>query len=175
MTQVVLYIAASLDGYIARTDGSIDWLSTVEKPGEDYGYASFYSSIDAVVAGRKTYELGLGFEEWPYPGKKCFIFTSRAIASDRSDVEFLSTDVRQGMAKIEAQGFKRVWLVGGGALIRSFLSEALIDEHIVSVIPILLGSGIPLFPPPTPEQKFRLADARHYESGLVQIRYERKA
>jgi dihydrofolate reductase len=125
------------------------------------------------VVGSKTYALGLSFKEWPYPEKKCFVFTSRAMTSDRNDVEFIFADIRAGLAKIEAQGFKRIWLVGGGALTRSFLTEASVDEYIVSIIPVLLGEGIPLFPPPSPEKKLRLVGANHYGSGLVQVRYEK--
>jgi len=175
MAHVVLYIATSLDGYIARKNGAIDWLSIVDRAGEDYGYARFYRSVEAVVVGSKTYTLGLTFKDWPYPEKKCFVFTSRGITSDRADVEFLPTDVRAGVAAIEAQGFKRIWLVGGGALARAFLREALIDEFVVSIIPVLLGEGISLFPPPAPEAKLRLVGTSHYESGLVQVHYEKQA
>jgi len=173
MTNITLYIATSLDGYIARTDGGIDWLSMVEREGEDYGYAAFYESVDAIVSGSRTYELVLGFREWPYPGKISFVFTRRALRTDRDDVVFLPHDVKTGIAKIATQGFRRIWLVGGGALVGAFLRERLIDEYIISTLPILLGDGIRLFPPTGLEEPLELVSSRQFPSGLVQTHYRR--
>lgn len=169
--QTILYIAASVDGYIAGPNGEIDWLSMVDRDGEDYGYYQFYDSVDAIVSGSKTYDLANSFGEWPYPGKPTFVFTRRSLKSKRDDVFFLSEPVDSAMEKIKAQGFQRVWLLGGGELVRSFLQHKLIDEYIISVIPIILGAGISLFPPATPEQQLELVSSRHYESGLVQVHY----
>ncbi len=169
--KVILYIATSLDGFIARPDGDVDWLSMVDQPGEDYGYYQFYESVDALVMGRKTYEIPAGVEEWPYPGKQSFVFTHRDIKTSRDDVTFVSDPVEQVMEQMCDQGFQNVWLVGGGELIRSFLAHNLIDEHIISVIPILLGEGIPLFPPPCPEQKLELVGSSQYKSGLIEAHY----
>ena len=169
---VVLYIAASLDGFIARPDGDVDWLSVVDRPGEDYSYYQFYNSVDALVMGRKTYEIPAGVEEWPYPGKPSFVFTHQDLETSRDDVTFVSDPVEQVMANVRKQGFQNVWLVGGGELIRSFLAHNLIDEHIISVIPIILGEGIPLFPPPSPEQQLDLVGSRQYESGLIEAHYK---
>jgi dihydrofolate reductase len=174
MTKVTLYIAASLDGYIARNDGGIDWLSILDTEGEDFGYTAFYESIDAIVLGSKTYEVGLGFNQWPYPEKKSFVFTQRHFQSDREDVVFVSEPVKQVLADIEAQGFKNIWLVGGGALINSFLQHSLIDEYIISTIPIILGGGVRLFPAPSPEEKLELINSIQYPSGLLQAHYRRK-
>lgn len=171
--KVILYIAASLDGFIARPNGDVDWLDMVERPGEDYGYQEFYDSVDALVMGRKTYELPAGVDEWPYPGKQSFVFTSQDLKTDRDDVTFVSDPVDQVMENVRNQGFQNVWLVGGGVLIRSFLAHDLIDEHIVAVIPTILGEGIPLYPPPNPEQKLELIGSEQYESGLVEMRYRR--
>ncbi|MCC5654548.1 dihydrofolate reductase family protein [Nostoc sp. XA013] len=173
MTKVTLYIAASLDGYIARSDGEIDWLSPLDIEGEDYGYTAFYESIDAIVLGSNTYEVGLGFDEWPYPEKKSFVFTQRNLQSDREDVVFVSDPVEPALANIEAQGYKNIWLVGGGALINSFLQHSLIDEYIISIIPIILGGGIQLFPPPSPEEKLELINSKQYSTGLLQAHYKR--
>ncbi|MBD2532668.1 dihydrofolate reductase [Nostoc flagelliforme FACHB-838] len=174
MTKVTLYIAASLDGYIARSDGGIDWLSILDIEGEDYGYSDFYESIDAIVLGSKTYEVGLGFDQWPYPEKKSFVFTQRHLQSDRDDVVFVSGSVKQALADIKAQGLENIWLVGGGELINSFLQHSLIDEYIISTIPIILGGGIYLFPPPTPEEKLELISSKQYPNGLLQTHYRRK-
>jgi dihydrofolate reductase len=173
MARIVLYIATSLDGFIARPDGNIDWLSVVERAGEDYGYSAFYESVDAVVMGSKTYELCLGFSVWPYPGKKAFVFTGRQLKSDRDDVVFVSPDVRSAQTEFETQGLKNIWLVGGGALTGSFLQQGLIDEFIISVIPIILGDGIPLFPAPGPGAQLELVESTRYPSGLVQVHYRR--
>ncbi|MBN4005453.1 dihydrofolate reductase family protein [Nostoc sp. LPT] len=174
MTKVTLYIAASLDGYIARSDGKIQWLSILDTEDEDYGYTAFYESIDAIILGSKTYEVGLGFDRWPYPEKKSFVFTQRNFQSDREDVVFVSDPVKQALANIEAQGFKNIWLVGGGKLINSFLQHSLIDEYIISTIPIILGGGIHLFPPSNHEEKLELINSQQYPSGLLQAHYRRQ-
>ncbi|MBN3873122.1 dihydrofolate reductase family protein [Nostoc sp. JL33] len=174
MTKVTLYIAASLDGYIARSDGGIDWLSILDTEAEDYGYAAFYESIDAIVLGSKTYEIGLSFDQWPYPEKKSFVFTQRHLKSERQDIVFVSDTVKQALANIEAQGLQNIWLVGGGALINSFLQHSLIDEYIISTIPIILGGGIRLFPPFSPEEKLELINSKQYSTGLLQAHYRRK-
>ncbi|MEH2402402.1 dihydrofolate reductase family protein [Nostoc sp.] len=174
MTKVTLYIAASLDGYIARSDGGIDWLSILDTEGEDYGYAAFYESIDAIVLGSNTYEVGLSFDEWPYSGKKSFVFTQRHLQSDREDVVFVSDTVKHVLANMEAQGLENIWLVGGGALINSFLQHSLIDEYIISTIPIMLGGGIHLFPPASAEEKLELIDSKQYPNGLLQSHYRQK-
>ncbi|MCL6752898.1 dihydrofolate reductase family protein [Nostoc sp. CCCryo 231-06] len=173
MTKITLYIAASLDGYIARSDGGIDWLSILDIEGEDYGYTDFYESIDAIMLGSKTYQVGLGFDKWPYPDKKSFVFTHRHLQSDRQDVVFVSDPVKPALANIKAQGYENIWLVGGGALINSFLQHSLIDEYIISTIPIILGGGIQLFPPPSPKEKLELINSKQYSSGLLQAHYRR--
>ena len=171
--KVTLYIAASLDGYIARPDGGIDWLRMVERPGEDYGYAAFYDSVDGVISGSKTFELARSFEPWPYAGKPCYVFSARPLDGARDDVIAAGRDIAAGMATIRARGHSHLWLVGGGALINSFQRAGLIDEYIVSTIPLLLGAGIPLFPPPGIEQELKLLSCKHYESGLTQNHYRR--
>lgn len=174
MAKVSLYIAASLDGYIARRDGGIDWLSLVERQGEDYGYNAFYTSMDAIVMGRKTYELGLSFGEWPYPGKKSFVFTRRDLKSSRDGVAFVSGEPDRVLKNIQAHGFEKIWLVGGGELTGAFLQQGLIDEYIVSIIPTILGEDVPLFPPLGREEKLALINAATYASGLVQLHYRRQ-
>jgi len=174
MAKVILYIAASIDGFVARHDGGIDWLSIVEREGEDYGYAAFYDSVDALVMGRKTYVLSLGFKEWPYPGKRSFVFSRRALKTSREDVVFVSGSVADVLERIEAEGFRRIWLVGGGELTGSFLREDMIDEYVISTIPIILGEGIPLFPAPVREILLELIGTKQFPSGLVQVHYRRK-
>jgi dihydrofolate reductase len=171
MPEVILYIAASLDGYIARKDGGIDWLASVERPDTDYGYAPFYQSIDVALMGRKTWELALSFGEWPYPGKPSLVFTRQKLTSDRDDVTFTSASPEAALADLAARGLKRAWLVGGAELVAAFQKARLIDEYIVSVIPVILGAGIPLFLPTGVEQGLELVGSQRYPSGLVQMTY----
>lgn len=133
MTTIALYIATSLDGYIVRKDGSVDWLSIVETSETDHGYADFYQSIDALVMGRKTYQtsIALGAGEWVYPGKPCYVFTRRHQPSEQSDVFFTSASPDRVVQEMETQGLQRVWLVGGAELVTSFLKLQLIDEFIL--------------------------------------------
>jgi dihydrofolate reductase len=174
MSKVTLYIATSLDGYIARNNGDIDWLSRVDTEQEDYGYGAFYQSVDAIVMGRSTYEAVLKFDEWPYSGKQTFVLTQRHLTSDRNDVVFLSDRVDTALFHISAQGFRHLWLVGGGVLVNAFLQHNAIDEYIISTIPIILGEGIRLFPSSSPEIALELIGSQHYPSGLLQAHYRRK-
>jgi dihydrofolate reductase len=167
--RIVLYTAASLDGYIARKDGSIDWLAVAERPGEDYGYAAFLAGVDALVMGRRTYEQVLTFGLWPYPGKATYVFTSRDLAAGRDDVTFVRGPVEAFAADLAARGHRRVWLVGGGSLNGAFLRQGLVDELIVSIIPVCLGEGIPLFQPPGRDLKFDLLESRSFPTGVVQL------
>lgn len=169
--KITLYIAASLDGFIAGPNGEIDWLSMVDIPGEDYGYNDFYNSVDALVMGRKTYEIPAGEAEWPYPGKPSYVLTRQDLKTDRDDVIFVSDPVENVVESLRSQAFQHVWLVGGGELIRSFLAQDLINEHIISFIPVILGAGIPLYPPPNPQQRLELIGSQQFESGLVQAHY----
>jgi dihydrofolate reductase len=160
--EIVYYVAASLDGFIATADGGIEWLQPYENSGEDYGYAEFYASVEAVLMGRKTYEQCLQFPEWPYAGKPYWMF-SRSNANTPAKV----------IAEMRSRGIRRAWLVGGGKLAAAFRAEGLITEHIVSVIPVLLGSGIPLFGGPGATESLKLLGSRAYGNGIVQLRYRR--
>jgi dihydrofolate reductase len=159
--EIIYYVAASLDGLIATPDGGIEWLRPYEGTSEDYGYAEFYASVQAVLLGRATYEKCLEFPEWPYAGKPYWVL-SRANGNTPASV----------VAEMKARGLRRAWLVGGGKLAAAFRAEGLITEHIVSVVPVILGAGIPLFDGPGPAQPLRLAGSRAYPSGIVQLRYE---
>ena len=159
--EIIYYVACSLDGLIATPDGGIDWLKPYEGTSEDYGYGEFYASVQAVLLGRRTYEQCLQFSEWPYPGKPYWVF-SRASGNTPGSV----------VAEMKARGLRRAWLVGGGKLAAAFRAESLITEHIVSIVPVVLGAGIPLFDGPGPVQQLRLVSSRAYPSGIVQLRYE---
>jgi dihydrofolate reductase len=145
MTEYILQVATSIDGYIARLDGSIDWLPVPEESGEDYGYTKFFNSIEALVMGSTTYEQVLGFGDWPYPDKFSYILTSRDLSTTRTDVYFVKGGVEEVVEDVKKKGYKRVWLVGGGKVVASFMKRGLVSEYIIGVIPIILGSGISLY------------------------------
>jgi len=166
--QCSVYIATSLDGFIARADGRIDWLGIVERPGEDYGYGVFHQSIDTIVIGRRTYETALGFDAWPYAGKRCLVLTHTP-AGPRHGEEFYSGSVEQLVARLA--GSARIY-VDGGNVIQQFLTAGLVTDMTLSIIPILLGEGARLFGKVGGDIPLRLVSSRAFESGLVQLRYE---
>jgi len=165
------FIACSLDGYIARPDGTLDFLATVERANEDYGFAEFFGSVDALLIGRNTYETALGFAEWPYAGKRCVVLTHRETPSVHGE-QFFAGEPAALLEQLALSGAQRLY-VDGGAVIREFLQQGLIDDLTLSIVPVLLGTGIPLFGSELPEQKLRLESSKAYESGLVQLRYAR--
>lgn len=171
MTDVILYIASSFDGYIDRGDGNIEWLSRVDSESRDYGYQSFYDSVDALIMGRKTYQQVLGFGKWPYSGKPCYVISRNLRESQRSDVIISSDDPATLLTTFSEKGPKRVWLVGGADTLKSFLNQELVHEIIVSFIPLLLGDGIPLFQPGIPERKLILLSTETFPNGLLQVHY----
>ena len=167
-----VFIATSLDGYIAARDGSLAFLDAVQRPGEDYGFARFFASVDTLVMGRRTYDTALGFDAWPYAGKRCIVLTHAAPPS-RHGEEFTEGDPATLATRLGAEGARHVY-VDGGAVISAFLAARLIDDLTISVIPVLLGDGVPLFARGGPEQRLVLTSSRGYESGLVQLQYALK-
>jgi len=166
-----VFIAASLDGFIARPDGALDWLARVERAGQDYGYGAFLDSVDALVMGRGTYDTVLGFDHWPYPGKRCLVLTHAPPVARRADEEFAGGALEPLLQRLAGEGVRRVY-VDGGAVIRQFLAAGLIDDLTLSVIPVLLGAGIRLFEGGgAAERGLKLIEAQPYDSGLVQLRY----
>ncbi len=171
MPKTILYIASSLDGYIARADGNIDWLSVVDGEGTDYGYAEFYGGIDAIVMGSRTYEQVLGFGEWPYPGRQVFVFTHRPLERITPDVSLTEQHPSEFVHGLDRAGIRTLWLAGGGALVASFMQHKLIDEYIISIIPAVLGDGIPLFTHPLPQHHLEFIRSTNYPAGLIQLHY----
>lgn len=167
--QCSVYIAVSLDGYIARPDGGLDWLARVAAEGEDYGYAAFFAGVDALVMGRNTHDTVLGFGQWPYVGKRCVVLTNRPAAA-REGVEFFAGEPGPLLDRLAQEGVRRVY-VDGGVVIRQFLAAGLVDELTLSLIPIVLGSGIRLFTGGEPELGLTLVECRSWPTGLVQLRY----
>lgn len=175
MPNVRLCIAASLDGFIADADGGVDWLSEVSSgagSNEDYGYAEFYDSVGSLVMGRKTYEQVLGFGDWPYAGKPTYVFSRSAPEGEHPHAAFVSDSATDFISRLLRGRGDDVWLVGGAGLIASFREHGLIDEYVLSIMPVVLGEGVPLFEGKQPKALLQLAEARSYESGVVQLRYE---
>lgn len=168
MRPLVCYIATTLDGYIAGPNGEIDWLFT----DQDYGYKEFYAGIDTVVMGRKTYDLCLSFGEYPYPNIPNYVW-SRTPRDENGDATFLSGDAAGWLGDLKLKAGKAIWLVGGSALVGEATARNLLDELIISVHPIVLGDGVPLFPRGLPRQKFQFIQAQSFSSGLVQLTYRR--
>ena len=165
MPKITLYIATSLDGYIAREDGGIDWLPE----SAESGYDAFYKSIDTVIMGKTTYDQVLTFGEYPYKDKKSFVFTTTNQTKDEN-VEFVS-DVNK-FVKDDFPGVgKNIWLVGGAQIIASFLKQKVVDEIIVTIIPVLLGRGIPLFKNIESDTKLELIKTTKYIQ-LVDLHYK---
>ena len=170
-----VFIATSLDGFIARANGDLDWLTGAESaPSEqDYGYQEFMDTVDTIVLGRNTFELVLTFDTWPYSGKKVVVLNSRldAIPPHLADsVEWLSLPPQRLVERLAAQGSTHLY-VDGGKTIQGFLNAGLINELIITRIPILIGTGIPLFGPLNHDIKLAHVATRQFENGFVQSRY----
>lgn len=169
MRPVILFIATSLDGYIATPDGGIDWLFT----DQDYGYAKFYAGVDVVLMGRKTYDQALTFAEYPYENKDSYVFTRTLRGKKDSRVSFVSEDVKKFIARLRSKPGKAIWLVGGAELVHAFMRHGLIDRYVISIHPVVLGNGIPLFKPPVSATKLDFVKCRTFDTGLVQLTYRR--
>lgn len=169
--KLILYIAISLDGYIAGKNESLDFLSIVEKEGEDYGYAEFIASVDTIILGRKTYDkiLSMGF---PYPtgDQQVFVIT-RTERPPGGHFTFYTGDLRSLVTELKGRPGKNIYCDGGAEIITQLLIHDSVDEIIISIIPILLGDGVRLFKDGRPQQKLSLRSVRHFDSGLTQLHY----
>ena len=161
MRRIILNIATSLDGYIARTSGEVDWLFT----DQDYGYTDFLAGVDTLLMGRKTYEQVLTFGEFPYQEKQNYIFSSKPDFDTSPYATAVCTDIKAFVEKLRQTDGKNIWLVGGAALIHPFLEYGLLDEVVLSIHPLLLGSGISLFQSGTPTQRLSFVACQSYDSG----------
>ncbi|WP_145411089.1 dihydrofolate reductase family protein [Paenibacillus xylanexedens] len=170
-TKVILYVAMSMDGYIARPDGSVDWLMDVEGDGGDNGYAAFYQEIGSVVMGRDTYEVVLTLaEDFMYADRPTYVM-SRSKQPPAPHVEFTDEPVEQLIARLKASTTGHIWIVGGGKLVQSVLEQHLLDEIEVAIIPKILGEGIPLFPKGTVPSLWKTIETKTL-GQIIAIRYE---
>ncbi len=173
--KVSVYIATSLDGFIARKNGDLDWLPTPAEDGEDFGYAEFMSTVDALVMGRNTYEKVLSFGGWPYE-KQVFVLSSQKLKFPRElngKVEALNLSPRELVKELERRGIGHIYL-DGGATIQRFLRDDLLNEMTLTTIPILIGEGLPLFGILDKDIPLQLIGVRSFSNGLVQKKYKVK-
>jgi dihydrofolate reductase len=165
---VTLFVATSLDGYIAGPDDDLSWRFT----DEDYGFSDFYDSVDTLIMGRGTYEVVKSFPKWPYSDKASVVVSrSGDVTADTPGVTVFGGNLPDLLKDLADDGAEEVWLVGGAELIRSFLREKLIDRITVSLHPVLLGRGVKLFHDGFPHTALELEAAVSYDSGLVQLNY----
>ncbi|HZY02229.1 MAG TPA: dihydrofolate reductase family protein [Anaeromyxobacteraceae bacterium] len=162
-----VFVGMSLDGFIAGPGGALDWLKPFE--GEEHGYQAFFDAVDAVVIGRGTYDVVLGFASWPYGKKRVFVLTHHPATARHGEL-FLGGAPESVVARLAADGVRRAY-VDGGAVVSQFLAAGLVDDLTLTLVPVVLGDGIRLFQAPLPTRPFRLAGARTFPSGLVQVRY----
>jgi dihydrofolate reductase len=166
-----VFIATSIDGFIARQDGALDWLPA--DGGEPHGYDEFIATVDAIVIGRKTFETVLSFEAWPYGTKPVVVLSSRPAglkAPEGAVCDMMTGTPAEIVARLSARGMKHLY-VDGGVTIQGFLQAGLIQRMIITRIPVLLGTGIPLFGPLSHDVRLEHVATRSYPSGLVQSEY----
>ena len=169
--KVILYIAMSLDGFIATENNELDWLSIVESPNEDYGYEKFIQSVDTVIMGRKTYDKVLSFGvEFPHKGRKCCVISRTRDGVDEN-VEYYSGDIKNLIEDLKNIEGNNLFIDGGAEIVNELLKLNMIDEFIISIIPIFLGSGIRLFKDGRLRQRLNLKSTKEFKSGLVQLWY----
>ena len=174
MPEVIYYVASSLDGYIATADGSVDWLSRFHTAGEDHGAGELEASVDALLLGSHTYEFALKLGQWPSPNKLSWVFTRRDLRILHPSITLTAQSPREVVELLASRGLRRAWLMGGGKLAASFHADQLISRYIISVFPVLLGSGIPLLAPHSSlPDALRFRTAKPFKSGVVQLTYDR--
>ena len=171
--KIILYIAMSLDGYISKPGDDLGFLTLVEMEGEDYGYARFIETVDTVILGRKTYDIvmsmGIGF---PHADKNVFVIT-RTPRPDIGKIKFYAGNLRALILKLKSGTGKNIFCDGGAETVNVLMRDDLIDEFIISIIPVFLGNGIRLFKDGRPELNLELVNSKHFSKGLVQLHYKR--
>ena len=173
MRKIILGLGISLDGYIARLDGSVDFLFMPK----DYSMSPFFKTIDTALMGRKTYEVGLrmsGGKKMDTYGLATYVFTRSLPSGERDGIIFTADSPKKIVESLRRRKGKNVWLMGGGELARDFLKDDLVDELYLGIIPVLIGEGLPLFPPGFPQREFTLLENKTYSRGMISLKYARK-
>ncbi len=170
--RVVLYIAASLDGYIAKPNDDLSFLAMVEHEGEDYGYSDFMKTVDTVIMGRKTYDWVMTrVPKFPHADLCTYIITRTARVAE-GNIKFYSGSLKESVVRLKAEKGKNFSIDGGAEIVHELLKEQLIEEFSISIIPVILGEGIRLYRDGSPEHKLNLIDSKHFNSGLTQLHYQ---
>lgn len=169
--KVQLYIATSLDGYIAGANGDLSFLSLVQKEGEDYGYADFIRDVDTVIIGRKTYDWVMAqVPEYIHADKETYIIT-RTEKSSIGNAKFFSGNLIELVTELKSKQGKNIFVDGGAEIVNLLLKDNLIDEIYISIIPVLLGGGVRLFHEGNPKLQLKLTETKKFDTGLVQLYY----
>lgn len=171
--KLILYIATSLDGYIAKPNDNLDFLSIVEQEGQDYGYAEFVKTVDTVIIGRKTYDkvISMGVD-FPHAKKDTYVIT-RTSRPTIGSVKFYTGDLKLLVNKLKAGRGDNIYCDGGAEIVNELLKNDLIDEFVISIIPIIVGNGTKLFKAGESELRLELISTKQYDKGLVQLHYKR--
>lgn len=177
MRKIKLYIAISLNGRIAKSDGSVDWLESIANPEKiDHGFSEFYKTIDTTIQGNNTYKQILSWGiDFPYSDKKNYVFTRKQGLENTKYVEFISENHIEFVKELKRQKGKDVWIIGGGAINTMLLNKSLIDEIQIFVMPIILSDGIELFGAIPEETKLKLIESKSYSTAAVELKYEVKS
>src|SRR5690242_3279795 len=176
MRSLMIYIAASLDGYIAKPNDDLSFLKLVEKEGEDYGYAEFTKTIDTIILGRKTYDWvvrEIGSSHYDNGERNVYVIT-RTARPGVGKKTFYSGDLTELVQKLKSENGKNIYCDGGAEIINELMRSDLIDEFIISIIPVLVGNGTRLFKDNRPEQNLGLVNVKSFDTGLTQLHYKRK-
>jgi len=177
MRKVSLFIATSLDGYIAKPNDDLSFLKIVEKEGEDYGYAEFTENIDTLIIGRKTYDYvlkELGSSHYDNGKRDVYVIT-RTEKPNVGRTTFYTGNLTDLVKQLQSENGKNIYCDGGSEIINELLKNDLVDEFIISIVPVLLGNGTRLFKDGRPEQELQFVSAKTYETGLTQLYYKRKS
>ena len=174
MLEIVYYVATSLDGYIATADGGVDWLSKFHVAGEDHGAGKLQAEVDALLLGSGTYEFALKLGHWPSGDKPSWVFTKRSLRILHPSITLTADSPTEVVENLAGRGLHKAWLMGGGKLAASFHADGLISKYIISVFPVILGSGIPfLAPHSAPHERIAFVSATPFKSGIIQLTYKR--
>lgn len=176
MRKLSIFIASSLDGYIAKPNDDLGFLQTVEKEGEDYGYAEFAATIDTIIVGRKTYDYVLkeiGSSHYDNGQRDVYVIT-RTERPGVGKTTFYTGKLAELIHRLKSESGKDIYCDGGAEIINELLKDDLVDEFIISIIPVLVGSGTRLFKDGRPEQQLELLNTKSFDTGLTQLHYRRR-
>ena len=176
MSRITLYVAQSLDGFIADEDGGVGWLETFkdhyEKGVSGESYQEFLQSLDCLIIGAYTYEQILAFEDWPYGDMPTFVVTHRELSASKESIRLYTGDLVKLVKGVIPPEYENIWLVGGADLAQEFMRLGLVDEIRLSVIPVLLGSGVSLFGNSDTGSALHLTDVTAFKTGIVELWYD---